>query len=44
MFPILNWLYTYRITEWILGDLHAGINVGMVQVFQGKLVHFSFSI
>ncbi|XP_032073736.1 testis anion transporter 1 [Thamnophis elegans] len=35
MFPILNWLYTYRITEWILGDLHAGINVGMVQVFQG---------
>ncbi|KAG8132412.1 hypothetical protein E2320_010261 [Naja naja] len=39
MFPILNWLYTYRITEWILGDLHAGLNVGMVQVFQG-----SFSI
>ncbi|ETE73338.1 Testis anion transporter 1, partial [Ophiophagus hannah] len=35
MFPILNWLYTYRITEWILGDLHAGLNVGMVQVFQG---------
>ncbi|KAK9404248.1 SLC26A8: Testis anion transporter 1 [Crotalus adamanteus] len=39
MFPILNWLYTYRITEWILGDIHAGLNVGMVQVFQG-----SFSI
>ncbi|XP_070605066.1 testis anion transporter 1 [Erythrolamprus reginae] len=35
MFPILNWLYTYRITEWILGDFHAGINVGMLQVFQG---------
>ncbi|XP_029138959.1 testis anion transporter 1 [Protobothrops mucrosquamatus] len=35
MFPILNWLYTYRITEWILGDIHAGLNVGIVQVFQG---------
>ncbi|KAM6458373.1 testis anion transporter 1 [Liasis olivaceus] len=35
MFPVLNWLCTYRVTEWILGDIHAGINVGMVQVFQG---------
>ncbi|XP_053100555.1 testis anion transporter 1 isoform X2 [Hemicordylus capensis] len=35
LFPILNWVCSYRITEWILGDLHAGINVGMVQIFQG---------
>ncbi|XP_062992010.1 LOW QUALITY PROTEIN: testis anion transporter 1 [Elgaria multicarinata webbii] len=35
MFPILNWLCSYRVTEWILGDIHAGINVGMVQIFQG---------
>ncbi|XP_044286272.1 testis anion transporter 1 [Varanus komodoensis] len=35
MFPILNWLCSYRVTEWILGDIHAGINVGMIQIFQG---------
>uniref|UniRef100_A0A670I887 Solute carrier family 26 member 8 n=1 Tax=Podarcis muralis TaxID=64176 RepID=A0A670I887_PODMU len=29
------WLCSYRVTEWILGDIHAGINVGMVQIFQG---------
>uniref|UniRef100_A0A670I817 Solute carrier family 26 member 8 n=1 Tax=Podarcis muralis TaxID=64176 RepID=A0A670I817_PODMU len=35
VFPFLNWLCSYRVTEWILGDIHAGINVGMVQIFQG---------
>nr|XP_056700754.1 testis anion transporter 1 [Euleptes europaea] len=35
MFPILNWMCSYHITEWILGDLHAGISVGMVQMLQG---------
>ncbi|KAH0618616.1 hypothetical protein JD844_017991 [Phrynosoma platyrhinos] len=35
MFPILNWICSYRVTEWILGDIHSGINVGMVQIFQG---------
>ncbi|XP_067323202.1 testis anion transporter 1 [Anolis sagrei] len=34
-FPILNWMFSYRITEWILGDIHAGITVGLVQIFQG---------
>ncbi|XP_077189836.1 testis anion transporter 1 isoform X2 [Paroedura picta] len=35
MFPILNWMCSYHITEWILGDVHAGISVGMVQMLQG---------
>ncbi|XP_064894525.1 testis anion transporter 1 isoform X2 [Columba livia] len=39
MFPVLNWLFSYRFREWILRDLHAGLSVGMVQVPQG-----SFSI
>uniref|UniRef100_A0A8D0KFV2 Solute carrier family 26 member 8 n=1 Tax=Salvator merianae TaxID=96440 RepID=A0A8D0KFV2_SALMN len=42
MFPILNWLCSYRLTEWILGDIHAGINVGIVQIFQGKCNIFLF--
>ncbi|XP_042321829.1 testis anion transporter 1 [Sceloporus undulatus] len=35
IFPILNWICSYRVKEWILGDIHSGINVGMVQIFQG---------
>uniref|UniRef100_A0A670I863 Solute carrier family 26 member 8 n=1 Tax=Podarcis muralis TaxID=64176 RepID=A0A670I863_PODMU len=38
VFPFLNWLCSYRVTEWILGDIHAGINVGMVQIFQGIVI------
>ncbi|OPJ88835.1 hypothetical protein AV530_018986 [Patagioenas fasciata monilis] len=37
MFPVLNWLFSYRFREWILRDLHAGLSVGMVQVPQGLL-------
>ncbi|XP_031464500.1 testis anion transporter 1 isoform X2 [Phasianus colchicus] len=36
-FPILNWLFSYQFREWILKDLHAGLNVGLVQVPQGLL-------
>uniref|UniRef100_A0A8C8VKJ4 Solute carrier family 26 member 8 n=1 Tax=Pelusios castaneus TaxID=367368 RepID=A0A8C8VKJ4_9SAUR len=35
MFPILNWLCTYRVREWFLSDIHAGLSVGMVQIPQG---------
>ncbi|NWQ95471.1 S26A8 protein, partial [Burhinus bistriatus] len=37
MFPVLNWLFTYRCREWILRDLHAGLSVGMFQIPQGLL-------
>ncbi|XP_035203257.1 testis anion transporter 1 isoform X2 [Oxyura jamaicensis] len=37
MFPILNWLFSYQFREWILRDLHAGLNVGMFQIPQGLL-------
>ncbi|NWH45988.1 S26A8 protein, partial [Fregata magnificens] len=37
MFPVLNWLFSYRFREWILRDLHAGLSVGMFQIPQGLL-------
>ncbi|XP_035749646.1 testis anion transporter 1 isoform X3 [Egretta garzetta] len=39
MFPVLNWLFSYRFREWISRDLLAGLSVGMFQIPQG-----SFSI
>ncbi|NXW06820.1 S26A8 protein, partial [Fregetta grallaria] len=37
VFPVLNWLFSYRFREWILRDLHAGLSVGMFQIPQGFL-------
>ncbi|XP_035417405.1 testis anion transporter 1 isoform X4 [Cygnus atratus] len=37
MFPVLNWIFSYQFREWILRDLHAGLNVGMFQIPQGLL-------
>ncbi|XP_065554613.1 testis anion transporter 1 isoform X1 [Lathamus discolor] len=37
MFPILNWLFSYRFREWVMRDLHAGLSVGMFQIPQGLL-------
>ncbi|NXH72713.1 S26A8 protein, partial [Hydrobates tethys] len=37
LFPVLNWLFSYRFREWILRDLHAGLSVGMFQIPQGLL-------
>ncbi|KFZ52290.1 Testis anion transporter 1, partial [Antrostomus carolinensis] len=37
LFPVLNWLFSYRFREWILRDLHAGLSVGMIQIPQGLL-------
>ncbi|NXC75524.1 S26A8 protein, partial [Anhinga anhinga] len=37
MFPVLNWLFSYRFREWILRDLHAGLSVGTFQIPQGLL-------
>ncbi|XP_019594383.2 testis anion transporter 1 isoform X10 [Rhinolophus sinicus] len=34
VFPFLDWMCLYRIKDWLLGDLLAGINVGLVQVPQ----------
>ncbi|XP_064354248.1 testis anion transporter 1 isoform X3 [Dromaius novaehollandiae] len=39
LFPVLNWLFSYRFREWLLRDIHAGLSVGMFQIPQG-----SFSI
>nr|XP_014991714.2 testis anion transporter 1 isoform X3 [Macaca mulatta] len=35
IFPFLEWMCMYRLKDWLLGDLLAGISVGLVQVPQG---------
>ncbi|PNI77027.1 SLC26A8 isoform 3 [Pan troglodytes] len=35
VFPFLEWMCMYRLKDWLLGDLLAGISVGLVQVPQG---------
>ncbi|KAM9667412.1 LOW QUALITY PROTEIN: testis anion transporter 1 [Trichechus inunguis] len=35
IFPFLDWVCLYRFKDWLLGDLIAGISVGLVQVPQG---------
>ncbi|XP_037375481.1 testis anion transporter 1 isoform X2 [Talpa occidentalis] len=34
LFPFLEWVCFYRFKDWLLGDLLAGLNVGLVQVPQ----------
>ena len=36
VFPFLEWMCFYRFKDWLLGDLLAGISVGLVQIPQGK--------
>ncbi|XP_028632884.1 testis anion transporter 1 [Grammomys surdaster] len=35
VFPFLEWICLYRFKDWLLGDLLAGLSVGLVQVPQG---------
>uniref|UniRef100_H0WLI6 Solute carrier family 26 member 8 n=2 Tax=Otolemur garnettii TaxID=30611 RepID=H0WLI6_OTOGA len=35
VFPFLEWVCIYRFKDWLLGDLLAGLSVGLVQVSQG---------
>ncbi|OBS83769.1 hypothetical protein A6R68_22284, partial [Neotoma lepida] len=35
VFPFLEWMCLYRFKDWLLGDLLAGLTVGLVQVPQG---------
>ncbi|XP_047414439.1 testis anion transporter 1 [Sciurus carolinensis] len=35
IFPFLEWTYSYRFKDWLLGDLLAGLSVGIVQIPQG---------
>ncbi|XP_004590531.2 testis anion transporter 1 isoform X1 [Ochotona princeps] len=35
VFPFLEWMCLYRFKDWLLGDLLAGMSVGLVQVPQG---------
>ncbi|XP_074092537.1 testis anion transporter 1 isoform X3 [Macrotis lagotis] len=38
IFPFLEWMCVYRFKDWLLGDLLAGLNVGLVQVPQGLIL------
>ncbi|XP_021569621.1 testis anion transporter 1 [Carlito syrichta] len=38
IFPFLEWMCMYRFRDWLLGDLLAGINVGLVQLSQGLML------
>ncbi|XP_054109687.2 testis anion transporter 1-like [Callithrix jacchus] len=40
IFPFLEWMCMYRFKDWLLGDLLAGISVGLVQVSQGLTLSF----
>ncbi|XP_072529243.1 solute carrier family 26 member 3 [Salminus brasiliensis] len=35
LLPIIGWMKTYRIKEWLLGDIVAGVSTGLVAVLQG---------
>ncbi|XP_066489505.1 chloride anion exchanger [Tiliqua scincoides] len=35
LFPLLSWLPTYRLKEWILSDIVSGISTGLIAVLQG---------
>ncbi|XP_028744257.1 testis anion transporter 1 [Peromyscus leucopus] len=35
VFPFLEWMCLYRFKDWLLGDLLAGLSVGLIQVPQG---------
>uniref|UniRef100_A0A8C8ZAX3 Solute carrier family 26 member 8 n=1 Tax=Prolemur simus TaxID=1328070 RepID=A0A8C8ZAX3_PROSS len=37
IFPFLEWMCMYRFKDWLLGDLLAGLSVGLVQVPQGLM-------
>lgn len=35
--PVCNWLPKYKLRKWILGDIVAGLTVGIVHIPQGKI-------
>ncbi|XP_044534980.1 chloride anion exchanger [Gracilinanus agilis] len=35
LFPIVSWLPSYRIKEWLLNDIVSGVSTGLVTVLQG---------
>lgn len=35
LLPIIGWLRSYKIKEWLLGDVVSGISTGLVAIMQG---------
>ncbi|XP_054595531.2 chloride anion exchanger isoform X2 [Nothobranchius furzeri] len=33
--PVIGWLRTYRVREWLLGDVVSGVSTGLVAIMQG---------
>ncbi|XP_038605323.1 testis anion transporter 1 [Tachyglossus aculeatus] len=38
LFPFLKWVCVYRLRDWLLGDVLAGLNVGLIQIPQGLAI------
>lgn len=36
-FPIIGWIKTYRVKEWLLGDVVSGVSTGLVAIMQGEV-------
>ncbi|XP_061816683.1 chloride anion exchanger-like [Nerophis lumbriciformis] len=35
LFPVVSWMRTYRIRQWLLGDVVSGVSTGLVAIMQG---------
>uniref|UniRef100_A0A3B3V3T7 Chloride anion exchanger-like n=1 Tax=Poecilia latipinna TaxID=48699 RepID=A0A3B3V3T7_9TELE len=35
LLPVIGWMRTYRVREWLLGDVVSGVSTGLVAVMQG---------
>lgn len=39
LLPIIGWMRSYRLKEWLLGDVVSGISTGLVAIMQGEAHH-----
>ena len=35
LLPVIGWMRIYQLRKWLLGDVVAGVSVGLVSVMQG---------
>jgi len=38
LFPFFSWIRKYKVSEWLPGDLVAGITIGIVHIPQSKFL------
>lgn len=42
LLPIIGWIRTYPIKEWLLNDIVSGVSTGLVAVLQGNILRSSY--